>query len=525
MKTPDNHPTTSPLLGGTNVRIEVKNFGPIESSTVDLRPLTVFVGPSNTGKTYLAILIYALHRILDGFPRIPPTRGYIYHQFGSGKSPEIDVDTRDEDLRTFLARLEDDDREIRLSDILPKSARDAITIPLEHPELLQDLVKKEIMRCFDIDSVSELIRLPRSPNGTWLSLFVGEKSQNLWRFHMELSESSVVADGHVEDIILFPKGWQDPRPIHEMRSFIRSMIDRPPNSTRSERYPHFLVEDLFFEVGRERPVDSYYLPAARSGVMQSHRIIASSLVMRSTRAELERIPELPMLSGMMADFIQGLILYREGRPNDNPMRAIADLLEREALAGEIQTKRPLSGGHPEFMYRPRDAEQAIRLTRASSMVSELAPIVLFLRENIRRGDTLIIEEPEAHLHPAAQTQMAATLARLVRAGVRVVVTTHSDWLLKEIGNLMREGELGEKLGQSSSEEDLSNALHPSEVGVWLFRKNESSSGSIVEEIPFDLSEGIDPQDYEEVAEALYNRSADLQNRLEEQQEASGNDRG
>ena len=54
-----------------NVEIVVKNFGPIAEANIDLRPLTVFVGPSNTGKTYFATLVYALHGILDGFPRIP----------------------------------------------------------------------------------------------------------------------------------------------------------------------------------------------------------------------------------------------------------------------------------------------------------------------------------------------------------------------------------------------------------------------------------------------------------------------
>ena len=42
--------------------LEVTNFGPITEAKIDLRPLTVFVGPSNTGKSYLAVLIYALHR-------------------------------------------------------------------------------------------------------------------------------------------------------------------------------------------------------------------------------------------------------------------------------------------------------------------------------------------------------------------------------------------------------------------------------------------------------------------------------
>ena len=44
------------------LQLSVSNFGPIAKAEIDLRPLTVFVGPSNTGKSYLAILIYALHR-------------------------------------------------------------------------------------------------------------------------------------------------------------------------------------------------------------------------------------------------------------------------------------------------------------------------------------------------------------------------------------------------------------------------------------------------------------------------------
>ena len=107
------------------------------------------------------------------------------------------------------------------------------------------------------------------------------------------------------------------------------------------------------------------------------------------------------------------------------------------------------------------------------------------------------------------------LARLVRAGVRVVVTTHSDWLLQEIGNLIREGELEERIGKPASEESLPSSLQPDEVGIWLFRKDGDSTGSIIQEIPFDRSEGIGPEEYEDVAEALYNRSANLQNRLED----------
>ena len=116
--------------------------------------------------------------------------------------------------------------------------------------------------------------------------------------------------------------------------------------------------------------------------------------------------------------------------------------------------------------------------------------------------------------------MAITLARLVRSGVRVVVTTHSDWLLQEIANLMREGEMegSPDTSKGASAEDAPPAwLSPREVGIWLFSRDREEVGSRVEEIPFDRVEGVQPRDYEEVAEALYNRSAELQNRLAERE--------
>lgn len=150
-------------------------------------------------------------------------------------------------------------------------------------------------------------------------------------------------------------------------------------------------------------------------------------------------------------------------------------------------------------------EEDILVSQASSMVSELAPLVLFLRSGINPGDTLIIEEPEAHLHPGAQADMAVILARLVRAGVRVIITTHSDWLLEEIGNLTLEGLIGEQTDGPAS------WLLPEEVGAWHFQKDKP-----VKEIAFHPRRGFSPKDYQDVAEGLYNRSVNLQQRYEKQ---------
>ena len=41
----------------------------------------------------------------------------------------------------------------------------------------------------------------------------------------------------------------------------------------------------------------------------------------------------------------------------------------------------------------------------------------------------MIDSPEAHLHPSAQSQMGRLLARFAAAGVQILVETHSDHLL------------------------------------------------------------------------------------------------
>ena len=49
------------------INLKVSNFGPIAEAGIELRPMSVFVGPSNTGKSYLAILIYALHQFFGAY--------------------------------------------------------------------------------------------------------------------------------------------------------------------------------------------------------------------------------------------------------------------------------------------------------------------------------------------------------------------------------------------------------------------------------------------------------------------------
>ena len=246
-------------------------------------------------------------------------------------------------------------------------------------------------------------------------------------------------------------------------------------------------------------------------------MIAESLIERATPTGLERFPEASTFSGIIADFLQQIIRYGERNGSTDQVSGIARALEADILCGQIEVKRPVPEGYPEFLYRPQQTKQVLRMSQVSGMVSELTPLALFLREVIRPGDTLIIEEPEAHLHPRAQTAIALIFARLVRAGVRVIITTHSDWLLQQIGNLIREGELKKRDADTRESGDW---LLKEEVGAWWFRADKP-----IVEIPFDRIEGIEPSDYEDIADGLYNTFVELERQFLEEEAANANEQG
>ena len=462
----------------TNVEIAVKNFGPIGEATINLRPLTVFVGPSNTGKTYFSTLIYALHGIFNGFSRLPDRS----RQIGDFDFYNL-LHRNNPDLRAILKKLNTLDQSFKFSD-LPQATRVMLQSEIQDIESL----KAELKRCFDLNSVRELIRLKDGQRDEMnVSLKVSDESQSLWNFNLEASESYLATRGSFnKNLVLCPK----------------ELLESKGKFVIDDLYSQFLIE-LSRYTG-----DRSYLPAARSGIMQSHRVIASSLVKRATRGSLPHL-EVPTFSGIVADFMQQLILYEEFDGPNEKMIHLAETIESNVLVGQILMK-PSASGYPEFLYCPTDMGEEVRLTRAASMVSELAPLVLFLRGGVRYSDMLIIEEPEAHLHPGAQTDIALTLAGLVRGGVRVVVTTHSDWLLKEIANLIRIGDLKRKGVPKAETMSPPHWLLPEEVGTWWFQKDGR-----VKSIPFDPTEGIEPEDYEDVAYKLYDRSVNLQDLLEE----------
>ena len=82
----------------------------------------------------------------------------------------------------------------------------------------------------------------------------------------------------------------------------------------------------------------------------------------------------------------------------------------------------------------------VLITDVGFGVSQILPVIA-LCYYVPRGSTVILEQPEIHLHPRAQRRLAHVLAEAANRGVIVVAETHSSLLLKEVQTIIATGKL------------------------------------------------------------------------------------
>ena len=482
--------------------LSVKDFGPIAEATINLRPFTVFVGASNTGKSYLAILLYALHRFFSSTDTAfgPLMRSRRLHDSSSARRK--DSAKQVEAINLWLQQTQDEAAGRRRLDVeLPDEIATLVRPVLQDVGEIAPLLDDEVKRCFGMAESTGLIRHSSGKCArVLLRREIGNSAAN------DIGYNFVISRGQAEFSSSVPANM--PLRIQEAS---RDRLHWLAQSTTTMRlFAPFLVEladsVLSFLVGTfVHP--AHYLPADRAGVMHAHRVVMRSLIGRATRAELSVESPLPALSGVVADFLAQFIELSDERLLTES-RQFADRLETDILGGSVQIRQS-TVGYPSFHYRPAKWKREMALMNTSSMVSELAPVVLYLRYVVRRGSVIIIEEPESHLHPQMQVAFTRLLATVVKAGIRVVVTTHSEWVLETLANLVRLSEVPKSRRSKVAAEGP--ALTPDEVGAWLFEPKLRPKGSVVKEIPLDTVRGTFPAGFGNITEGLYNDWATIAN--------------
>lgn len=159
-----------------------------------------------------------------------------------------------------------------------------------------------------------------------------------------------------------------------------------------------------------------------------------------------------------------------------------------------------------------ESGEKIPVSAAASSVKELMPFLLMLQNGkIRQYNSLLFEEPEAHVHPKKQFLVMDMLARCCNKGMLIQMTTHSDYLLGRMNQLLVLGKIREKSMEAFENfcnEHLFNKnlyLYTEQVGGYYFKREK---GRVVIEEQ-DLSLGLPFDSFENTVKSQMELSADI----------------
>jgi predicted ATPase len=126
--------------------------------------------------------------------------------------------------------------------------------------------------------------------------------------------------------------------------------------------------------------------------------------------------------------------------------------------------------------KPIGLNKIVRMRELGVGFSQLAPIILLCITS-NPGTTILLEQPELHLHPQVQQKFADFIIEMItQNGLQIILETHSDHMLNRIRRRIAQAKLEEN--DSTLFENCSILFAEREEGVTQFRKaNLTNSGT------------------------------------------------
>ena len=376
----------------------IDNVGPIKKLCIDLGRLTVVCGANNNGKTYLSYILYSLLDTIQRNIEIPVRRAHIKTLMESGEAQidlldyaKVYVDVIKKRLPYFVKTLP------RFMAMHPDKFRETkVDVSLSEKEVRNNLIRGCESRIGDAHGDLEISKTARI------------------QFHFEKGST-------------------------KFRLMLINKLGKFPSVELVERTLSYLISQLtnlcaettFFP-------DVFIVTCERTGValftkeLLDVRERESSYIDKVKPEKFGSVGyQLPIEKEIL--FVRNLKTIAQGksyiaRQHPEILQAFLEMSGgRYEIEDETNSVRYLLAGK----------RVGLSLAESSSTVRSLSELFFYLKHCAREGQMLMIDEPELNLHPENQRRIARIIGMLVNAGIRVFITTHSDYIVRELNAMVR----------------------------------------------------------------------------------------
>lgn len=449
------------------MKLEFKNLGYVKNMELDLdKDLIILCGQNNTGKTYVAYALYGLMKFRSVIHPSIKVKDKIRNLFDLGKI-EINILDLLETNKNFLKFITDSYIE-QISSVFASDKNTFSKTELKMELGDNEKIKKRILS----KKLNQEIGIG---NTTSVKIFKEENSLIL-------------------NCIVITNEKEDSNKIDIPNSvFLEFLSDRILN----------IITDFIFYKTYIAPAERIAINIFSKELSLKRNILVDKLLdlndvtknddpLDLVKRRATRYP-LPIRDSL--EIAEDLNNFKKV---NSEYEEFAVEIEKEILRGQVIISKD-----GDVQFKPEKAKSLrlpIHLT--ASVVKSLSSLVIYFRHIAKKGDFIIIDEPELNLHPDNQVIIARVIAKIVNKGFKVLVNTHSDYIIRELNNLIMLNKLESNLEKYNLSKEV--LLDYKNIGAYLFQYNQRK----ITNLKID-SNGFEVETIDEITSDLNNRSQEL----------------
>lgn len=221
-------------------------------------------------------------------------------------------------------------------------------------------------------------------------------------------------------------------------------------------------------------------------IFGNYQMLDSTFVLPPSRGPILTEQIIPT-TGLYSEFLNDMAGINRIKPRPDTASEIVLKLFRTILEGEVNKEETT------YIYTTNDASMPVSAAAAS--IREIAPLQILAKKQDVSRCAILVEEPEAHLHPLKQRMMADIIGALSHNGAIMQITTHSDYFLRRLNELIMFAKAKKTTDDSDKLRSLSEkvnivedmSIDESIIGAYLLRKQADNTSIAVKQ---DISNGI-----------------------------------